>query len=520
MTFQPSAHQQAYFDWIVNGTGSAVLVAVAGAGKTTTVLHGCVYMTGRVWLGVYNRKNGDEMKVKIAAMPELRDRTKSAKDPNALFPSTFHGAGYSALRFAFGKQHALKVDDKKCLTIAEGLAADRPDLQSLAAPVARIVGMAKCRGLGALQPMGDVRVWEEMVSHFDLDGDLPEDARMDQVVKFAQVVLKRSNEDLDVIDYDDMVYLPLQRKLRLLKHEWVIVDEAQDTNPTRRAMARGLLAPGGRLVAVGDPHQAIFGFTGADNDSLEQIAREHKCCELPLTVTYRCPRAVVAHAQRWVSHITAHESAPEGAVRALPYAELTEAVQPGDAIVCRYNRYLVSACFALIRAGKPAKIEGRAIGEGLIKLASRWKVKKLETLGERLTAYLERETTKALARDDAAKADRISDQVETLRVLLERAAAQKLQTVAELQTMIRGMFEDAAGEDATVVVLCSAHRAKGLEWDRVFVLGRAELMPARFATKPWQVQQELNLIYVACTRAKAELIEVSGVVVERRAAAA
>jgi len=48
------------------------------------------------------------------------------------------------------------------------------------------------------------------------------------------------------------------------------------------------------------------------------------------------------------------------------------------------------------------------------------------------------------------------------------------------------------------------HKAKGLEWLRVFILDR-DRMPSRWARRDWQVQQEENLIYVAYTRAKEEL---------------
>lgn len=97
---------------------------------------------------------------------------------------------------------------------------------------------------------------------------------------------------LNPIDFDDMVYLPLVFKLRLFPQDWVLIDEAQDTNPTRRALAARMLKPGGRVIAVGDPRQAIYGFTGADNDALEQIAAQFSCKRMPLTVSYRCPQAV------------------------------------------------------------------------------------------------------------------------------------------------------------------------------------------------------------------------------------
>jgi superfamily I DNA/RNA helicase len=505
--FKPSPAQQAYFSWIQDARGNAILEAVAGAGKTTTILNGCALMRGRVWIGVYNSKMGKELKEKIASNPALAGRRD-------LYTSTFHSAGYSALRFAFSKQFALTTDDKKVLKITQKMADQEHALNPLVNGVAKIVSMAKNRGIGALTSIADTDAWISMIEHFDLENDLPEDCDIRTAVGFAKAVLVASNDDLRTIDFDDMVYLPLQRKLRLLQHEWVLIDEAQDTNPTRRALATKLLAPNGRLVAVGDPRQAIFGFTGADNDALEQIATAFNCARLPLTITYRCPKAVVRHAKQWVNHIESGDTAPEGEFRTIDYADLLPNLKAGDAILCRYNKYLVNLCFKLIRAGMPAKIEGRSIGENLIRLATKWKLVKLDALDSRLDAYLEREVRKAMDNDQEEKADRLTDQVETLQVLIARARDQKIDTVEGLRTMILGMFADNTSSPS-LITLCSAHKSKGLEWERVFLLGRSELMPSAFARKPWQVDQENNLIYVAVTRAKHLLVEVNGVVEEK-----
>ena len=386
--------------------------------------------------------------------------------------------------------------------------------RSYSTSAVKIVDMAKNRGIGALVPMGDYNAWVSMIEHFDLEGALPEDAHLPTVIRFCQQILTESNNNLDVIDYSDMVYLPLQRKLRMLQHEWVLVDEAQDTNPTRRALARKLLAPNGRLVAVGDPYQAIFGFTGADNDSLEQIEQDFEAIKLPLTITYRCPKAVVKHAQQWVSHIEAGDTAPEGEVLEIDYADLLPMVTVNDAILCRYNKYLVNLCFKLIRNGIPAKIEGRNVGEGLIAMTKKWKVVKLDALKNRVEAFMEREVKKALDKQQEDKADRIADQCETMLVLINRGVEQNVADVKGLADMIRSMFEDGTA-DKPVVTLCSCHKSKGLEWDRVFLLGRAELMPSQYAVQEWQQQQEINLIYVAVTRAKQTLVEVNGVKEEK-----
>lgn len=510
-TFTPSILQQNFFNVVQNPRGgNVILEAVAGSGKTTTIVQALKWMEGFVFLGAYNTKMGKELREKIA---QVHPNKKSVR------AGTFHSAGFSALKFALKKDYKEnQITDKKVANIVDNLIRGREDLEGSASGIAGIVSMAKQRGFFTFINKNPTdNEWSEMVEHYALDSNLPENVRMDQIIAMAKVALRKSNEDLDTIDYNDMVYLPLFLNLRMLQNDWVLIDEAQDTNPTRRALAKKLLKPGGRLIAVGDPHQAIFGFTGADNDSLQQIADEFNCQRMPLDVSYRCPKAVVEHARKWVSHINAHESAPEGEVRTIEYKDILTTAKPGDAILCRYNKYLVNLCFKFIRAGVPAKIEGRSIGEGLIALSKRWKVKQLDALVTKLKNYMEKEVEKALAKKQEQKADQIIDKVETLLVLIERAREQEIRTLEGLQELIRGMFADNV-EDGhpKPVILCSCHRSKGLEWDNVFILDREKLMPSPLARQQWQMEQEINLIYVAVTRAKKMLVEVTGVFEEAK----
>lgn len=494
MAVKWSENQEAVFEFVVNGRGNAIVVAVAGAGKTSTMVEAVSrYVSGRrgakVFLGAFNKKMADELRGRVSHL-------------SGVFAGTFHSAGFRALTFACGKQHGLKLDGNKLRDIAVAMSADRPDLVPCSATAVKIASMAKQRGLGAVASMDDIGEWYRMAEHFSLDEDLPESETLDKACRFARVLLKKSNEDLSVIDFDDMVYLPLLLRLKMLKHDIVVIDEAQDTNPTRRALARAMLAPGGRLIAVGDPHQAIFGFTGADNDSLDQIASDFSCERLELTVTYRCPKSVVRVARQYVSHITAADSAPDGIVREADYSDLMTA-RAGDFVLCRFNKYLVEACFALIRAGVPAKMEGRAIGEGLAKLAGKWKVKGLDALRGRLETYRDREIQKAMEKDNPGRADRVADQVDTMYVLIQRAELIGIATISGLQEMIVDMFS-ADADDTGLVVCCSGHRSKGLERPRVFVIGLG--MSSPFATKPHELDQEVNLCYVMVTRAQEELV--------------
>src|SRR5262249_36158344 len=74
-----------------------------------------------------------------------------------------------------------------------------------------------------------------------------------------------------------------------------------------------------------------------------------------------------------------------------------------------------------------------------------------------------------------------------------------------LQTALRS-GDDAAGAGTDAVELLSFHRAKGLEFDTVFVAGvETGLVPIVHAETPSQEAEELRLLYVALSRAERSL---------------
>lgn len=308
MAFTPSPQQSAVLDWTVQGTGSAIVVAVAGAGKTTTLVELLARTRGNVAFLAYNKKIAEEIQARVEPLG-LGNRVRCG---------TFHSFGFGALRRAFPR---VRLDQRRRDDdVLAHLGLVGQDHKATANVVLKAMSLAKQRGLGLLVHYTDHKAWLDMADHFGLDEDLAEDANgadLETVLRLAAQGLQFSQDNVGAINFDDMIWLPLVKKLRPWQNDWVLVDEAQDTNPARRALARMLLKPAGRAVFVGDPCQAIYGFTGADSDSLEQIARDFNACELPLTITYRCPKAVVAVAQTWVQHIEAAATAPQGVVRQL-----------------------------------------------------------------------------------------------------------------------------------------------------------------------------------------------------------
>ena len=489
--FTPSPQQSAFFTWITEDQGSCVLEAVAGAGKTTTLIKALELMHGRVFFGAYNKKIAEE----IAARAPKRQ---------GMFVGTMHSAGFSAWRRAAPR---VVVNGDKCRDIYRFASEQYPEYKPFEGPVLQLVSLAKQAAVGIGNKRADDRqVWQDLIDHFDIEC-MDEDTGVDNtglIIKLAQKTLQRSTERChDVVDFDDMIYAPLVYNVKMYQHDWVLIDEAQDTNESRRLLALRMLKKGGRLVAVGDRHQAIYGFTGADSDSLDLIAKAVNAKQLPLTTTFRCPKAVVTYAQQWVNHIQAAETAPEGVVSTGISADLATLAKPGDAILCRFNAPLIKYVYKFIAAGIPAKVEGREIGNGLKTLARRWKVKKLTSLLEKLDSYAEREIAKYVAKEQASKASAVEDKVNCLKVIVERV----LKTDPNCSSPVDRVCQEIDAiftEDgnAKVVLFSSIHKSKGREWHKVVWL---QTGPSGWARMAWELEQETNLCYVAATRAKHEL---------------
>ena len=489
-TFTPSPQQATFFSWIADDTGSCVLEAVAGAGKTTTLVKALEMMTGTIFFGAYNKKIAEEIQAR-------------APQKQGLFISTMHAAGFKAWRRAAPR---VQVFGDKCRDIFRSAAEKYPEYTPFEGPVLQLVSLAKQAAVGISKPAVERSTWQELIDHFDIECmDEESGDNTELIIRLARKTLERSIErDVEVIDFDDMIYSPLVHNVKMYQHDWVLLDEAQDTNESRRLLALRMLKKGGRLVAVGDRHQAIYGFTGADSDSLDLIAQAVNAKQLPLTTTFRCPKAVVTYAQQWVNHIQAADTAPDGVVTVTTADELQNVTKPGDAILCRFNAPLIKYVYRFIAQGIPAKVEGREIGNGLKVLARRWKVRKLTVLLDKLATYAEREVAKYVAKEQASKASAVEDKVNCLKVIIDRVLKLDPDCTNPVQRVCEEIDSIFTEEGNTAVVLFSSiHKSKGREWHKVVWL---QTGPSGWARMAWELEQEDNLCYVAATRAKHELV--------------
>jgi DNA helicase II / ATP-dependent DNA helicase PcrA len=494
---KPTVQMQAFFDSLTKSRRHIALVARAGCGKTTSIMLAVdilrkLHPMAEIMVCAYNS----------AIAKEVKGRLEEAGHTNWKFiqSSTLHSMGFGLLKFLFKPT----IDDKK----VKNLITRKNDgiYLSYGEQIQKLVAYAKQEGVGFFpnKQIGDVSMWYELADHYDVNG-LDDTSEMDLIVEAAQVIYRESLAQTDIIDFDDMILFPLVKNLRVrFGKDFIFLDEAQDLSPARQALAMKFLKQGtGRMILVGDPAQAIYGFSGADADALPNMIKRLDAIQLPLSVTWRCPKAVVRLAQTIVPDIQAADSAIEGYVGEI--GALPDDIGPGDAILCRKTAPLIEAAYKLLRQGKACKVEGRNIGEGLQSLTRRWKLKGIAPFMTRLEDYLEREVQKAAAKGKDDKVEEVQDRVATLMQICNECLGKGKTQISDVEAFIDELFADGV---EGVITLATYHRSKGREWKRVFLWNHHALHPSKAARQQWQLVQEDNLAYVAFTRAQESLFYV------------
>ncbi len=464
-----TVEQQAIWEEIQHGTGHIIVDAGAGVGKTFTIVEGA------------NRDNGNKkafLAFNKSIATELGERL-----PNDVEAKTFHALGFAALRAAGIKT---KVNNFKVKNIIDDILGR----DFYAQPLVKLISLIK----GSLTDAEDISSIHGLIDEYNVEFK----SDREEAIALANIpaILNRCMQNTSMIDFDDMIWLPLVLNMPLPTFDTLFVDEAQDFNEMQRELISRCVG-NGRCIIVGDPNQAIYGFRGADSNSmnmfsqrLENGSREIK--RFSLSLTWRCPKSVVAEANRYVSNFNCRSDAEDGMV------VVNAAFTPleGDMVLCRYNAPLVSAFYDLILQGKSAYILGRDMTKGLINAVK--KITSNERMGsEEFIDLLKQDYAfqynKLVQAEKFNQANNLEDKHECLLILSSKA-----DTVGGIIAEIKRVFDN---NDKGEIMLSTVHKAKGLEADTVYILA-TERMPHPKATNP---KEERNICYVAITRAKKNL---------------
>lgn len=560
-----------------------IVKARAGTGKTTTIEHAIRLLRGvgtgltptdqqqAIWDAVLQSKDHAKTVGVVAfnkvIAKELKERLGTGTNTALADAMTAHALGIKAIRSRFRLRPGddgvseYHVDD----IIGQLLDRDPRDLKRqmpvVVSATKKLVELCKLN-LVNVEDDGDPDYWYReltaITSHYDIDlvDEKTGEDFSEAVFELVPEVLKSC---MDVerhgrIDFADMVWLPVVLNLPVQRYDLLFVDESQDLS---RCLQELVKKAGKRLVFVGDDKQAIYGFAGADDKSLDRLAgdlgmvctkckktREHLgeqgskfglnywscgcgmgpiegrgCIELPLTRTRRCGHAIVAEAKRLVPDFEAFEGNNPGEIAHLSFEPKTvngvktdyrTELKAGDMVLCRVNAPLVSECFKLIKTGKPANIQGRDIAKGLkdqLKTLSDDSpfMKTVDFIPLLEEWYFKSSNAERAKRNPSdAKLISLADRYECLLAFCEQA-----ENVAGVTQKIDSIFTDDRNPK-TMVMFSSIHRAKGLEADTVYLLEPGDAkVPHPMAKTEWAIKQEWNLKYVAITRAIRRLVYVS-----------
>lgn len=455
--------QQAIFDAFKTGRSNFVVVARAGAGKTTTIRHGIgLAPEKKKCYVVFNTKNKVEAKERID-----RPDTKVY---------SLNGLGHCFVGMKWGDVVPDEnIDNIRLMQVGSSCGVKNPpklastvlSFAKSTAPFAKepadIVNMMVARGLLPTQK-DEIRGWK--------------------LLKTAEVVAKTlevSRRKSSRISYDDQIWLPVVENMTFPWFDLLVVDEAQDLNYTQTLMIRRSYKPSGRLVLVGDPSQAIYGFRGSDSGSMERIAKEVKAKEYHLQTTQRCAKEIVKLAQKLVPDIVARDDAPEGTITTIRESNLVESLQQTDVVLSRTNAPLISLCAELVRCGKPAYVEGKDFAEILMAVNNSVFDPDPDTYFVNLHQW--RGPRKGTGASD--------DIYDVLRSLSAQYGPGRINSV------LPPLFQQGPGK----ILLSTIHKAKGLEWDRVHLMSQTLKTTWDRANS-----EENNIAYVGVTRARTHLV--------------
>jgi superfamily I DNA/RNA helicase len=470
MTLTPTPEQLAIIDFIRTRPEPLIISALAGAAKTSTlVLAAHAHKVSTLALA-FNKRIAEELTQRMPSHVECR---------------TLNGLGHRAWSSYLGRRVTLDTNKRGRLLKAELERAggrDKDELWRAWPDLADTYDLAYRQGWVPDRTHPNAK---RFIGDDAFRAGLPADLSDLEFLTVRRAVIASLDEGVNgTIHFDDQLLLPIIYPASFESYPQVLGDEAQDWSMLNQEMIAKLVKRGARLVAVGDECQAIYGFRGADQESMATLRERFGMETLHLTTSFRCASSVAEHVRWRAPAIRSPEWAVPGTITRL--AEWTADDLPESAaIICRNNAPLLQCAMRLLRAGRKPEIRGNDITKGILKVMKKLGAPALTR--EDLAPLWDKESKALIAR--YKNSSFIQDKLACIQFFLDAEPTLGL-AIARAEHIM-----NASGP----LQLMTGHKSKGLEFRDVFFLDEHLINRDRGG------QQEDNLRYVICTRAKENL---------------
>ena len=512
--------------------GPVCVIAGAGTGKTRAITHRIAYATA---IGAMDPQRILAITFTARAAGEMRTRLRSLGVPTVAV-RTIHAAALKQLLFFWPSVFGGRTPD--LLTSKTGFlgeAINRAGLQ----------GTININSRDTLRDIANEIEWAKVsqIGPTDYLTELDNRAakprvNAEQVAQVYTAYESIKRQEL-AMDFEDVLLLTTamleeEREVRERvqdQYRYFTVDEYQDISPLQQRLINAWLGNRQEICVVGDPAQTIYSFAGATSSFLTTFTSRFPDAEvIRLTSGYRSTPEITFAANLLLRSATMGQ-------------ELNAQNDHGDKPeVLAYNDEsseiagIVSDMTALLSSGVPAQ-------EIAVLARTNSQLNSLERAmnGAKLP-YQVRSTERFFDRPDVKeflKGVRTASVIPTeginwldeLRTLAQPfLTGQSIDGIAGLLHLARELDEDTNFSPKTlrsylrevedrvqqnnpptmpVITLATLHAAKGLEWERVFLMGaNVGLLPLEtngFTLDSRMIEEERRLFYVGMTRAKREL---------------
>jgi len=537
---QYTEEQEIIFDFVENGSGNGIIDAVAGAGKTTTIIE-CANNLSPInskLFCAFNTKIAGEIRTRFAQNATKNARTHTIHslglqilNTNAPFNYTVRQFKYSSLLKSDEIVHAFSAIYEDLfllypfpnhLTIAEIELLKNQYKRNFNTNLLRINQLYR-----NTLTENEIGKFNQLITHFGIFNEsIIRSTNLKREIELyfeANLKLLEAGENQarirHCVDFSDMLYLPYKWNLNPpFTADFVFVDECQDLSKSQLEIVMKYIHPEGRILSVGDPQQSIYGFTGADIESFKNLKSRTNAQLLTLTGCFRCPQAVVRLAQTIKNEIVAKKD-EEGILDQLSLREIVKYAKPDDLILSRLNVDILNILIEFMELDQKVHIHEDQASEVInqfknvffdeersMEILSDFDfstlIKKVESRGN---YFISNNSKKFINEDEREKNIQIEryELGTKINFITNRRKEWKneCRTIDAILEKMQDFF--TPGEDG--IELSTIHRAKGLERDRVFIINYDRLPFSRPGHQNWETVQEKNLQYVAITRAKEEL---------------